>query len=366
MVVMPLGVGDAQTTSGVDPHVQGESDASRPLDAPARVLGAMGSSPVSSHPSAAGVQPGVTQKPRPRSIGVLASLPQLHTWISEHWEPLITGEVHIFPMAKEFFVAKFDNAQGRDKILCDHFFSWEDKFLLMIKPWHFYFNPSTKMFNKIPTWVRLPNPPLHLWNDSLLEEVGDALGDFLMMDAESSDIFHSIFVRILVDLDISNGPPAEILLYSSKGSWVQSLDYEGIPFRYKRCFKLGMLLSIMSLRKWQLRLHGGKETQEASLGDNDLASTLVFTKSTDLPADVGVLSSTGFGEVVSVGQWKFGDIGVFPLLSVGSGEAETTATGVFPLLSVGSGEAETTAAGSHSQDFGVLDWHVKATQVEEG
>ncbi|GLJ11597.1 hypothetical protein SUGI_0172340 [Cryptomeria japonica] len=49
---------------GVDPLVQGE--ASQPLDAPAGVLGAMGSSSVSSHPSAIGVWLGVTRMPRPR------------------------------------------------------------------------------------------------------------------------------------------------------------------------------------------------------------------------------------------------------------------------------------------------------------
>lgn len=66
----------------------------------------------------------------------------------------------------------------------------------MIKPWHSNFNPSIETFNKILTWVRLLNLPLHLWNDSLLEEVGEALGDFLTVDDESYDIFHSTFARI--------------------------------------------------------------------------------------------------------------------------------------------------------------------------
>lgn len=105
------------------------------------------------------------------------------------------------------------------------------------------------MFNKILTWVRLPNLPLHLWTDSLLQEVGDALGDFLMVDEDSYDIFHSTFARILADLDISNGLPAENLLNSSKGSWVQSLDYEGVLFRCRRCFKTGHATELCGFEK---------------------------------------------------------------------------------------------------------------------
>lgn len=109
----------------------------------------------------------------------------------------------------------------------------------MIKPWHADFNPASETFSKILIWVRLPYLPLHLWFDPLLEEVGDALGDFLLVDAATSNILHSTFARILVEMDVSKGLPAEILIKTSKGSWIQSLDYEGIPFRCRRCFKTG-------------------------------------------------------------------------------------------------------------------------------
>lgn len=88
-----------------------------------------------------------------RFKGFWPSLPLLHSWITSEWEPLISSKVHIYPMAKRFFVAKFDNAQDRNVILCDNFFSWEDKFLLMVKPWHSDFNPISETFKKFPIWV---------------------------------------------------------------------------------------------------------------------------------------------------------------------------------------------------------------------
>lgn len=49
---------------------------------------------------------------------------------------------------------------------------------------------------------------------SLLEEVGDTLGDFLMVDDESSNILHFAYACILVDIDVFKGIHVEILVKS--------------------------------------------------------------------------------------------------------------------------------------------------------
>lgn len=87
----------------------------------------------------------------------------------------------------------------------------------------------------MPIGVRLPYLPLHLWVDLLLKEVGDTLGDFIMVDTEFSDILHFTYARILVDIDASKGLPMEIKLKSPKGSWIQPLHYKGICFLYRSC-----------------------------------------------------------------------------------------------------------------------------------
>ena len=61
----------------------------------------------------------------------------------------------------------------------------------MAKPWHMDFDLLIESFNKVPIWVRLPNLPMHLWLDSVLESVGDAIGEFLFMDSATSDGLHS-------------------------------------------------------------------------------------------------------------------------------------------------------------------------------
>ena len=94
--------------------------------------------------------------------GFWPSLSDLHAWISKFWEPIISDEMQIYPMARGFFIVKFANADDRNAIL-GRGFSWEERFPLMAKPWFPDFNLTTETFNKFPLWVRLPNLPLHFW-----------------------------------------------------------------------------------------------------------------------------------------------------------------------------------------------------------
>ena len=65
----------------------------------------------------------------------------------------------------------------------------------------------------------LPNLPLHFWVNYIFKEISEALGDFCMVDSQSFEHFHYTYARILVDIDVSKGLLAEIILSYSKGSW---------------------------------------------------------------------------------------------------------------------------------------------------
>lgn len=67
-------------------------------------------------------------------------------------------------------------------------------------------------------------------------EVGEALADFIMVDTKSSDKFYSTYARILVDIDASKGLTMQIKLCIPIDFLIQSLDYEGLTFRYRICF----------------------------------------------------------------------------------------------------------------------------------
>lgn len=77
----------------------------------------------------------------------------------------------------------------------------------MAKPWYVDFDLLIESFNKIPLLVRFPNLPLHLWLDYVLEVVGEALGDFLLIDTTSCNVFWMTYSHILMEIDISKGLP---------------------------------------------------------------------------------------------------------------------------------------------------------------
>lgn len=52
-----------------------------------------------------------------RFRGFWPSLLKLHEWISRHWEPLLAGTVHIYPMAKGFLIAKFEEVDDINEVV---------------------------------------------------------------------------------------------------------------------------------------------------------------------------------------------------------------------------------------------------------
>lgn len=142
-------------------------------------------------------------------------------------------------MAKGFFIVVFEKKQDRNKIMSDYHWDCDDKHTLMLKPWHPTFNLAIEVFERVPIWVRLPNLPLQFWFESCLEVVGNSLGSFLMVDEGSSNLLHSTDAHILVEMEISKVPSEVIQHKTSKGCWVQPLDYEGVPFRCRICYQTG-------------------------------------------------------------------------------------------------------------------------------
>ncbi|GLJ25325.1 hypothetical protein SUGI_0484790 [Cryptomeria japonica] len=114
--------------------------------------------------------------------------------------------------------------------------------MLMLRPWHLAFNPESKSFDQTPLWIRLPNLPMQYWFDSCFEAVGNFLGTFLMADEDSLNLLHTNFARLLVVVDVTMGLPSKISITSSKGSWLQSIYYEGNPSDVGDVLRWGILL----------------------------------------------------------------------------------------------------------------------------
>ena len=84
-------------------------------------------------------------------------------------------------------------------------------------------------------WALLPGRPFLLWNRPLLEGVGNTIGRFVELDDDFMNSYDKSMAKIFVELDISKGLPAEIEILCQERLFIQRLDYQGIPFRYRCC-----------------------------------------------------------------------------------------------------------------------------------
>ena len=65
------------------------------------------------------------------------------------------------------------------------------------------------------------------------------MGNFIEANMSFEESCHMSVARILVQLDLRSGLLQDLVFESSSGSFVQTLDYEGIPFRCQKCHVYG-------------------------------------------------------------------------------------------------------------------------------
>jgi hypothetical protein len=69
--------------------------------------------------------------------------------------------------------------------------------------------------------------------------IGNKLGEFIEADLSFEDTGLMSVARILVKLDLVLGLLKDLTIETASGSFIQPLDYEGIPFRCHRCHIYG-------------------------------------------------------------------------------------------------------------------------------
>ena len=96
--------------------------------------------------------------------------------------------------------------------------------------------------------------------------IGNTLGTFLDYDRSYIQLKKQTLARILVHLDTHEGLEEKITLQWKNVTRVQILDYEGIPFCYKRCHRVGHIFKEFRLVKKaieQLTPTAGAKSQPA-------------------------------------------------------------------------------------------------------
>ena len=87
----------------------------------------------------------------------------------------------------------------------------------------------------------LPHLPFPLWNKNVLEGIANSIGRFVAVETDFLLAFDKMIARVLVELDVSLGLPAEVEILCGECLFIQKLDYLRVPFRCSIYHETGRL-----------------------------------------------------------------------------------------------------------------------------
>ena len=136
--------------------------------------------------------------------------------------------------AKGFFTVVFNCLEDRNRILDQgpYFFNSAG---LYLKGWVERFNPDKEDLSYAPVWIRLYSLPWEYWEEKSLQEIGNAIGEFVKIAEETKLCGYTSYARICVYMDLKQPLPDTVSFFHEDYEWTQVIDYEHVPFRCRKC-----------------------------------------------------------------------------------------------------------------------------------
>ena len=113
-------------------------------------------------------------------------------------------------------------------------------------------------------WVRFPELPIEFYDASVLKEIGSFIGPILLINSYTASETRGGYARLCVQIDL-NKP---LINSIQVGRLVQKVLYEGIPFLYFYCGKLGHKQENCRLK---VRKPSGEDEAQVSLKTNKIS-----------------------------------------------------------------------------------------------
>lgn len=186
---------------------------------------------------------------------------------------------HTFAMHESgWMLFRFNNEVDRDKVLeGGPYETFEDPWLIKPMPICFAFDDTC--FSSIPTWIRFPGLPLHLWSEAILGKLMSQVGIPLSVDECTACMTRISFARVLVEVDATKPLTKEVSLTLANGEvFNQKVMYERAPIYCTKCRRIGHDVEHCKGRKYVPRrgpntnaptvVHGDKREEK----EEDLAT----------------------------------------------------------------------------------------------
>lgn len=110
---------------------------------------------------------------------------------------------------------------------------------ILMKKCSYLFDFSWERLNFATIWVWVSGLPLQYWSMDVILAIGNKMGELFDAYMSFLSIRYMSLAQILVKLEPREGLYAELEMSSLDLTHQQTQDYEGIPFRCRRCHQHG-------------------------------------------------------------------------------------------------------------------------------
>lgn len=147
---------------------------------------------------------------------------------------------HMLAIGHGFFVFQFATEELRNKVLDSGMFKLKLGTVYM-QPWVPDFNPSKAATTHAKVWIRLHGLRFEFLHRSIILSLASAFGRPITLDTGSLDRCFGSYVRVLVDVDLSQELDAFIMLETPMGAIRIDMSMEKVPDFCKNCMSIGHL-----------------------------------------------------------------------------------------------------------------------------
>jgi hypothetical protein len=120
-----------------------------------------------------------------------------------------------------------------------------------MRPWKEKFFPEKETFKIVPIWLRLYSLLINYRLPSTFKSIGNKLGKYVKTSEATLKGRYTSYLRICIEMDVSGALLEAIRLEFRDEEWIQSIDYEKIPFRCRIFHEHGHLFKDFPLNKKQ-------------------------------------------------------------------------------------------------------------------
>ena len=152
--------------------------------------------------------------------------------LNDLWK--LVARMDCVDLSKDFFLIKFSDEADYDKVLRGGPWFVGEHFLAM-RQWEPCFKASEASFNSVAVWVRLPKLPIEFYDNSVLLEIGKAIGPMLRIDSYTASGARGSYAGLCLQIDLTK----PLITTIKVGRLRQKVMYEGVSSLCYCCGRMG-------------------------------------------------------------------------------------------------------------------------------